>query len=247
MTKLGFLFVAAIAIVAVISIAIPVATTSVYAQDQRMISVSGDAVVSVEPDKANVFLGVDTQMDTALEAQTMNSQIMDNVIAAVRALGIDESDIQTTRFGMHPVNDWSAFDGQPRVIGYQVSNHINITVRNIDMVGTVISTATEAGANSASHISFAVSDTSEAYGRALAIAIADATGKANIVAQTLGVRLGEVQQVHEGSSMFGVPHLARSTDIWLDAHMAMTPGAGIPVQIGEMDIHARVQVSFAID
>lgn len=231
------------------AVAMFVTTTSAYARDQRMISVVGDATVSVEPDRANIFLGVDTQYDTPAQAQTRNSEIMTNVIDAIISLGIDESDIQTSRINMHPVHDWdwSGFDAQPRVIGYMVSNHINITVRDISMVSTVLSAATDAGANSTSNVVFGILDTTAAYNQALALAIADAKVKANVIAQALGVNLGEVYHVSEHGQSFGFGHFGRSADIWLDAPLASAAGASIPVQIGELDVSTRVNVTFSIN
>ena len=212
--------------------------------DRGTINVSGEAAVYLEPDVANISLGVETQYASPLEAQQRNSAIMADVIAAIRALGVDETDIQTARFFMHPVQDWS--EGMGRTVGYMVSNHVNITVRDLDNVGAVLAAATGAGANAASSISFGLLDSSTAYNEALALAIADATSKAQTIAQALGVNLGSAMHVSESSFMSIRPFPAARAEMAFDA-MGIAAAGAPPVQGGELAVTAQVQITFAIN
>lgn len=217
---------------------------SIVGQDQAFISVSGEAAVHLEPDVAYLFLGVDTQYDSPLRAQERNSAIMADVIAAIRALGVDESDIQTTRFNMFPVQHWTEVGG-PQTVGYMVSNHISVTVRDIDNVGAVLGAATGAGANAASSVSFGLQDGGSAYSQALALAVEDATEKARTIAQALGRNLGNVISVNEFSQMGIRPFPVARAEMGFASSWDMA-GAGVPVQGGELAITAHVQITFAI-
>lgn len=217
-----------------------------YARELPVITVSGEASVAVEPDVAFVFLGVETQDASALESQIRNNAIMENVIAAILATGIDESDIQTARFNMHPMHDWNTLDGNPRVIGYMVSNSVSVTVRDIDRVGAVLGAATEAGANAASNISFGLLDSSEPYNQALAQAVADATTKAQVIAASLGINLGNVQHVVEIGSTGFMPMPRAEAMFAAGAFFAQDMAISVPMHGGELDIIARVQVTFEI-
>jgi len=236
MNKFIFLFVFAMMVFA----------SPVYAAEPAVISVSGEAAVTMEPDVAYISLGVETHDDSPLQAQTRNSSTMSDVIAAIRSMGIDESDIQTTHFFMHPLQDWS--DGHGRIVGHQVSNIITVTVRDIDTVGAVLSAATEAGANMSSNVSFGLLDSDAAYNRALAQAIADATAKARTIAQALGHSLGDVLHVSEMGSMGAIPSfpMGRGMMAFDSGFGFAATAAGVPVQGGELAIIARVHVTFAI-
>jgi uncharacterized protein YggE len=233
-SKFAFLFV-----LAMVNWASPV-----NAQEPGIITVSGEAAVMVEPDVAHLRLGVDTQDESPLEAQRRNSAAMANVIAAVVAMGVDENDIQTLWFHMHPVQDWNTVP--PQVVGYMVSNNINVTVRDIESVGAVMAAATEAGSNTASSVSFGLLDPSSAYSQALSEAVEDATVKAQVIAHALGVRLGAVAHVGEMGIGGFIPFpVARAEMMFDGGGFGVAPGA-VPVQSGELAVTARVQVSFYI-
>jgi len=232
MKKLVFLFTFVAAMV--------VFASPVHAQERGMVSVAGEGVVSVTPDVAHIFIGVENQDEQAHVAQQRNSAIMNDVLAAVKAAGVDESDIQTTRFGMWPVHSWDMETNQSSVTGFSVSNNINITVRNLDLVGEILAVATQAGANTASSVSFGVLDHSQAYNQALALAVQDATEKARVIASSLGQSLGQVVNVHESSSFGGFfpsSPVVRAEDMAFGA-------ASVPIQGGELAVIARVQITF---
>jgi len=217
----------------------------VHAQERGMVSVNGEGIVSVTPDVAHISIGVENQEVSANIAQQRNSAIMTDVLAAVKAQGIEESDIQTVRFNMWPVHSWDMETNQSSVVGYMVSNNINITVRDIDMVGEVLAAASAAGANAASSVSFGLLDHTAAYNQALALAVTDATEKARIMASSLGQNLGPVISIHEASGMgsFFPPMPIVRAEMMMDHSMSFAAG-GVPVQGGELAVVARVQVTF---
>ena len=233
MKKFIFLF----SLVALLSIA---NSTAVYAAETATVTVNGEGVVTIEPDVAQVFLGVETQSEDAVAAQNQNSLIITEVMDALQALGISEDDIQTAHFNMFPMQDWR--DGWGQHIGYQVSHGLQITVRDIDMVGYVLSTATGAGANMSSHVSFGLLDDTAAYSQALTLAIANAQTKAQTIAGALNISLGNVVHVVETSSPFFMPATRFASDMAMP--MAEAAGAGIPVQTGELTVVAMVSVTF---
>jgi len=237
MKKLVFLFTFVAAMI--------VFASPVHAQDRGMVSVTGEGIVSVTPDVAHISIGVENQEVSANLAQQRNSAIMNDVLAAVKAAGVDESDIQTVRFNMWPVHSWDMETNLSSVTGYTVSNNINITVRDIDMVGDVLAAASQAGANTASSVSFGLLDPAEAYNQALALAVADATEKARIIASSLGQNLGSAQHVHEASGMgsFFPPTPIVRAEMSMDHSLAFAAG-GVPVQGGELAVVARVQITF---
>jgi hypothetical protein len=67
-----------------------------------MISVTGEATVSVPPDQAQIDAGVTTEAKTAREASDANNAAMGKVLLALKGAGIEEKDYQTSRLSLQP-------------------------------------------------------------------------------------------------------------------------------------------------
>jgi len=112
-------------------------------------------------------------------------------------LGIEEDNIKTVTYSVSTNYDWEA----RTVKGYRVTNTIQITVEDIDMVGKVIDTAAAAGANNIQGISFGISDeeaetlANDAY----VLALQNAQAKADLIANTLDLEITGVLFVSESS------------------------------------------------
>ena len=118
------------------------------------ITVQGTATISVKPDQATISLGVDTQASTATQAQSNASKAMAAVIAAVKGQGVADTDLTTAGISLSPSYGDQLPSGSPRVTGYQASQSLTITVRDLDKVGPIIDAGVAAGATSVGGISF---------------------------------------------------------------------------------------------
>ena len=121
------------------------------------VTVSGEASTSLPPDLAIVRGGVTSDGKTAREASAANAKTMSAVLAAVKAAGIAEKDLQTSSFSIQPVRDR---EGQ-RVTGFQASNRVTVQIRDLAKVSDVLDRMTEAGANTISGIEFAIASPSK--------------------------------------------------------------------------------------
>ncbi|MDR2899110.1 MAG: SIMPL domain-containing protein [Clostridiales bacterium] len=205
----------------------------------RKITVSGQGTVKVKPDVAYITLGVQTDAKVANDAQKKNTEIMNNVIAAVKAMNIAEKDIMTSGYSIYPQYDYTS--NTPVITGHSVMNNITVTVRNIDTVGDVIDKAIEAGANTTNSIQFNVSDPSPYYAQALKTALADAKAKGLTIAESLGVKIGQPIEVIEQSNAYSSPVYGN-----INAKaMAADTAAGTPIQSGELEISAILQVVYS--
>jgi uncharacterized protein YggE len=208
---------------------------------EHTIAVSGTGKVVVVPDLATVRLGVLVERDGAKAARTAAAESMTAVVAAIRALGIDEKDIATATVSLQPVYDYPV-NGQARIRGYQVSNQVTVTVRNLDLVSDVIDDGVQAGATTVDGVSFDVADRTAAEADAREAAVADAKAKADALASGLGVNIQGVASVSEQVS----------SPVWYDrgyglsAPQAGEAAADTPVMPGTTDIVINVQVVFLI-
>ncbi len=124
------------------------------------ISVTGEASVSVPPDLALVDGGVTSEAKTAREASDANNNAMIKVVLSLKATGIDQKDVQTSRLSLQPQTAPNR-TGPSAITGYRASNRVTIRVRDVSKVANVIDTLVGAGANEIGGITVMVSQASK--------------------------------------------------------------------------------------
>lgn len=203
----------------------------------REITVTGSASIDAAPDIATVTAGVETQAPTAAAALKSNSSEMAEVLAALKAAGVDEKDVQTSNLSLNPVfrSDPGGSDAAPQVVAYQASNMVTVRVRDVPRLGAQIDALTVAGANRLYGVSFDVDEPAAVLDAARQKAVADARRKAGLFAEAAGVRLGPVIAISEGGGG-AVPMRAK-----MDVAMAA------PVAAGTVSLDASVTVVFGLE
>jgi len=183
----------ALALLLIIAVA-PGAARAGEAPFQRTLRVNGHGEAHVAPDIARVQIGVTTEAATAQEALSQNTRQMNELVARVKELGIASKDLGTSGFSIGPRY---ARDGHS-IVGYQVSNGVTVTIRDIAKAGPLLDKVVSAGANQVSGISFDVSDSTALLTEARKQAVADAHAKAAELAAGTGTKLGPVLTIEEG-------------------------------------------------
>jgi len=210
----------------------------VFAAEPSTITVTGTGAVSVTPDFATVRLGVTTENPQPGIALTENNARVAAVIAAIRALGIDAEDIRTANFTITDVRDANWV----HIIGHRVNNTVTVTIHDIDQVGDIIGAAIAAGATVSGGVSFGITDSSEAYNLALALAVQNANSKGRAIAAALGANIDSVVAVVEMGGMHMPVAMARQEM----AFAADSAGWGVPIEAGDLTVTANVQITFSI-
>ncbi|RTL54153.1 MAG: DUF541 domain-containing protein [Bradyrhizobiaceae bacterium] len=201
------------------------------------ISVSGDATISVPPDRAQIDGGVTTEAKTAREASEANNKAMTAVLAALKNAGIEDKDIQTSRLSLQPQMSNRPSGGPVQITGYHASNRVTVTVRDIGKIATVIDALTSSGANDIGGINFMVSQASKLLDEARVQAFNDARRKAEIYARAAGVELGDPLSISEEGAPGPVMYRR------VAATMAAAPA---PVAQGEETLRVGVNVAYEI-
>ncbi|MBC7262345.1 MAG: SIMPL domain-containing protein, partial [Chloroflexi bacterium] len=177
-------------------------------EPQRSLSVTGTGTATAAPDIAYVQLGVDVKSASPAEASAENAQRMDAIMAAVKELGIAEKDVRTTTFSIFAEEQMDS-EGKPTgQTLYHVVNKVQITVRELDKVGALLEKAIQAGANSIDGVSFGLADPEALQREARSKAMADAQKRAQQLAEGLGVKLGQPQQISEWGGEIPAPRAA---------------------------------------
>ena len=208
---------------------------------QRTISLTGAGTASATADEATIRMGVEVTKDSAAEAISDNAESMAAVINALKLMGISEDDIKTTSYSVYPQYDWTE-DGRV-LLGYTVTNMVQVTVKDLDIIGDVIDAAGSTGANRMDGISFGLSDAKmqDLKNTAYVLALGDATDKADLIADTLGLTISGVQSVTENSY---VP--ARTYVEYAEAgsDMAISSKAPTPIISGDLSVSVNVHIVF---
>ena len=211
----------------------------VLAEDgERRIVVSGEGVISAEPDMATIFVGVSRQARLAEDALQSASEATATVLARLEAEGIAPRDIQTRNIGLSPQYARNNDGSRPRVTGYVASNDLMVRVRAFDRLGAVLDAIVVDGANTMNGLSFDVAGRLDLEQEARAQAVGIAREKAEVLAEAAGVTLGSVLTISEGGAG-PVPFAA-------DRGMMMEARAAVPVAGGEIDVRASVTMVFEI-
>lgn len=206
----------------------------------RTISVTGQGQVTVAPTICRLVVGVISDGNTAQRAQAANDAATDAVAAALRGLGIQPKDLQTVGFSLQPIYSEPPKEGRepfvPQVVGYRSIHRIQVTVRQLELVGKVIDEAIRFGANSAEDIVYAVEETDELRTQALAAAVRQARQKADAIAAAAGLHIVEIRQIQEHFVDFG----SYRAPMAFDRAMGISAEASMPVLPGELVIRATV-------
>ena len=191
----------------------------------RIISLSGHGEVRATPDIAYVTSGVVTQGATAADALAANTKAMTDLFAALKDSGIEDRDVQTSNFSVQPRYDFSN-NQAPKMVGYDVSNNVTVTLRKVDTLGALLDRMVQSGSNQISGISFDVSKPDDAMDEARKLATEDATRKAKVYAKAMSIELGNVMQVSEGSAAQPPMPMVRSTMMKADSAPPVSMAAG---------------------
>lgn len=206
----------------------------------RTITVSGSGTVSAVPDEVVLRLGVETMEETASEALSENNQQMEAVIAALRDAGIPSEGIRTqtvqlrARYETPPRETGPAEERE--LIGYVATNVVEARSDDLDVVGELLDTAVQAGANRIEGIRFEVSDPGEFLDQAREAAWQDAQDKADQLASLAGEELGDVLSIDESTT---VPR-----PVGLGG--AVEREAAVPIEPGAEDIQVNLQVTWSL-
>jgi uncharacterized protein len=155
-----------------------------------MIEVGGTGEAKVTPDRALIYVGVQTRGRTAAVAGTENARVATAILEAVRTAGIPRDQIGTMNYSVNPSYRYYPDGRKPELTGYDANNTVRIEVRSLELVGKVIDAALGAGANTISGLSYYASQLDATKRDALGAATTNARLSAEVMAKAAGGTLG---------------------------------------------------------
>jgi uncharacterized protein len=226
----------AVLALAALTLAIPAS-----AQDSSLINtitVSGSGTVYASPDVAYVTLGVQTTDADLSTAFSQTGEGINKLMDALKGLGIDDKDIQTSGVNVSPQDQYDQQGGPTGTRTYSVSNTVQVTVRDISKVEAVLTTAVNAGVNTIYNLNFGIQNRTALEQQARRQAINNANIRAQRLATGLKVTLGIPLIITESDdTSIPLPFTGGG------AAMAL---ASQPVSGGQLSVSVQVQVTYSI-
>jgi len=201
------------------------------------IVVGGTGRVSVEPDVADLRLGVSVTRPTVDTARAVAAETMDAILAAVADAGLERRDVRTTLLSVQPRYDYRE-NRQPTLTGYELANVVEVTVRDLARLGDVVDGTLRAGATSMDGLSVRVADPAPAERDARLRAMAAARARADVLAEAAGLAIVGVSDIVEGG--VASPPEPR----YKAARMMVSEDASTPVEAGSLEIAVSVTVTY---
>jgi uncharacterized protein YggE len=207
----------------------------------RTVSVRGMGVVTTAPDQVRLTISVNTRGESAATAMSSASARTREILGILKAFGVEEKEIQTSRVTVTPVYDYEKRIQPPPIVGYTGTNEFTVLFKGklMDRAGEFIDRAVTAGAAGFSGLMYEASKQRELEREALKRAAIDAQARADVLAKELGATLGRVMSISESVGTAPQPY---------DRGMMATEAAGsaAPVMTGELSIRANVDVVFEL-
>ena len=189
-----------------LSLALGATTMTAHAQtvaghamtaDGTLLSVSAQAQASRVPDVATISTGVVTQAVDRKTAMRQNAEQLAKVMAAIKAAGIADKDIQTSGINLSPQYRYVENEA-PKITGFQASNTVNLKVRDIAKLGKVLDALAANGSNQINGPTFEIDQPEPVYDEARLAALAKAKARAETYAKALGLRVRRIVSISEG-------------------------------------------------
>jgi len=201
------------------------------------IVVSGTGRVAVQPDVADLRLGVTVAKPTVEAARGEAAATMDAILRAVDGAGVARADVRTAMLSVQPRYDYR--DGRAAVLtGYEIANVVEVSVRDLSALGDVIDATLTAGATSMDALSFRLADPRPAEREARRQAMAEARSGADVLAEAAGVTVQGVSDIVEGQPVRPPGPVAKAQ------RMALAADAGTPVEAGTLEVAVTVSVTY---
>lgn len=202
------------------------------------VTASGEAVITVEPDQAEIDIGVVTQARNALDAARENADKLSRVMAEVKKVLGKGDEVKTASYSLNP-NYRYPQGGKPEIVGYTATNILRIKTITLNNVGKLIDAAMGSGANTIHRLLFTLKDEQSAQLQALRLASTKAKAKADEMANALGLKIVRVLSVTEGERGVRPIVMAQARG----AQMEVMAAAPTPIDAGTIEVRSSVTLT----
>jgi uncharacterized protein YggE len=212
------------------------ATTPAGATDTHNVTTRGVGTADGVPDTLTVIIGVQTRGASAKGALEDNNKKANALVQTLKSKGVAAKDLQTSELSIQPTYGNTGL----QITGYQVSNMVTATLRDLAHAGALIDSAAAAAGDAVrvQQLSFSIGDDTAVRAKARVRAVQQAQAQADQMAKAAGAKLGRIRSITELPESGPTPYLAFAAE-------AKAPCA--PIQAGQLDLRVTVEVSYDLD
>lgn len=204
------------------------------------IFVTGTASTRLAPDLVLITLGVQTQGPDVGEAVDENNRRVNEVMAAIQAVGVAEADAGTANFSVSTQQQYDNTGSPTGEVTYWVDNMVNVRLRDLDKLSQLLQDALRRGANNVQSVTFTVENPDDELDAARLLAMQDARDQAEQLAAAAGVELGPVLSVGEPG------YYPVYTEVAAPAFGKGGGGGGVPTSPGVLEYQVQLSVTYTI-
>jgi uncharacterized protein YggE len=204
-------------------------------QRPSFVQAVGNASISAKPDQALIQLAVVTTATSATAASNQNASQVNAVLAALGGVLGPSANIQTLSYSLNP-NYSNPQNGQPVLTGYTAQNTVQVTLTDLTLIGQVIDTGIQAGANRVQGLQFGLQNDQPVRTQALKAATVQAKANADAMAAGLGLTTTSIISIQEASTSTPTPIVLATA----------SSASSTPIETGVVNIQASVTIQVAI-
>jgi len=218
------------------------------------ITVTGEGQATVAPDVARVSFTIQNSAATVAAAQDKTTEQSNAAIAYVKEQGVEEKDVKTLSYNISPQYSYPnpcpaggfcpSYVGSPKITGYEVSQTVQVTVRDLAKVGELLNGLGKLEVQNIGGPAFALDDSTAGYSSARADAIEKSKAEAEALADQLGVKLGKIVSFSESSGGYPYPMGYGMGGDMMERSVAQKATPEVPV--GENTYNASVTITYEI-
>lgn len=211
--------------------------------NEKIIRVTGEAVLTAAPDQGTIILAVETRNVNARTAVEENAKLTSAVISALKNMGLNDEQIKTGTYNLYSYNEYIPEKArEEQQVQYRATNTLQITISDLDKVGNVIDAAIKAGANRVQSVQFELKDAEAVKLEALQKATIQARAKAEAMAKGAGVSITGIKTISEDSYGYTPYRASYQRDMIMADAAESAPST--PIVTGDVEVYARVIVEY---
>lgn len=224
-------------------------SASAHADDKespRLISVSGKAEKTFEPDKVDIVLSIEGRDKELTIAKRKHDELLNALHNVAERFDVDKKNLRTLSNSIQPRYEYRNKENQRVLTGYTASHRVEITFTQLNKIGEFVNAITRAGIDKLQSMRFGLLQSDAAQREVMLLAVKDAKDKAKAIANTLDVDMGDVYSVsvNSGGGYHTKPMMMARNEMAMD--MAAAPSAA-SIPTGEVTIRQHVSAQFEMN
>jgi uncharacterized protein YggE len=225
-----------LAMAALVCLAPGMAQSQQLCAPPKIVKTTGTAEVKVTPDRAVIEIGVERQSATAKNAKAAVDEASRKILAALKAHGVEDKDVQTAYLALQPMIDYRK---GLRITNFTATQSLSVTIRNLSELDNVMDAVISTGANRIDGVEYQSSELRKYKDQARDEAAKAAKEKALALALALGNQIGKTYAIEEVQQWEGSP-MAGLANVALEQTRSSAPSTAP----GQLTVKASVVVSF---